>query len=117
MLEEAKKYNVKFGSLWAINCDGVFNLVGEGLNKQPFRFREDENGRILLNCTLLDENGDKVVVLHKSNPIYSLPNKDEYDISWSDDGKWIKVTNKNTKDVWLDFKKIAGPKQRRKRKI
>jgi len=104
-MEEAKDYNVKFGPFLAENCKGVFNLVGRGFSKQPFRFREAENGKILMNCLLFDEEGNTAVKLHNSNPIYSLKTKEEYEIT-NEKGHII-IANKTTDEIWLDFKKIG----------
>ncbi|MBZ2167025.1 hypothetical protein [Methanobacterium spitsbergense] len=102
---EAKNFNVDLGSNKAINCNGVINLVGKGLNKQPLRFREGDDGKILLNCTLRNKKGDPIVVLNNSNSIQNLPTKDEYDTKI--ENKRIVVTNKTTKEILLDFKEIS----------
>lgn len=99
---EAKNYEVQIGTFKIINCEGTINLVGKGLNKQPFRFREGEDGKILLNCTIWDQKRDKVVVLHNSIVQHS---QEGYDTQIED--KRIVVTNKATEDIWLDFEEIS----------
>jgi len=101
---EAKNYTVVVGSNLVMNCNGVINLVGSGLCKQPFRFREGSYGEIFLNCTILDEEGNKVLVL-----VNNIPKKvmDGYEIEIEENR--ILLRNKATGEVWLNFSKL-GPR-------
>ena len=98
---KTKNYELIFGSNLIHNCPGVINFAGKGINKQPIVFREGEDGKILLNCHVKDKQGNTVVKLHNSNPVHV---NEEYDINIED--KQILVTNKSSKDIWLDFSEI-----------
>jgi hypothetical protein len=58
---EAENYEVIFGSNQILECGKVIELKGKGVNKQFIRFREGEDGKILFNCTVTDQNGRTIV--------------------------------------------------------
>lgn len=101
MKTKARNYTLIFGSNTIQNCDGIIDLVGKGVNKQPIVFKEGGYGKILLNCTIKDYDGNTVVKIHSSEPLYV---NDNYDSKI--ENKRILVTEKSTGDIWLDFTEI-----------
>jgi len=95
---EAKNYEVIFGSNLISKCGKVIKLAGKGINKQIIRFREGEDGKILFDCTINDQEGNTVAKIANSLNQYVTQG---YETQITDDG--IKVIEKNTGDIWLEF--------------
>ena len=100
---EAGNYEVVFGSNLISECGRVIEIIGKGINKQIIRFREGEDGKILFNCTVKDQEGETVAKI--ANSIIQHVMK-EYIAEITDDG--IKIINVSTGDIWLEFSCI-GP--------
>ncbi len=102
---EAEKYEVIFGSNFISECPRVIKLIGKGINKQIMRFREGEDGKILFDCTVKDKKGNTVTRIANSLTQYVMKG---YKTQITDDG--IKVINKNTGDIWLEFAFVSPRK-------
>jgi hypothetical protein len=85
---EATNYEVIFGSNRILQCRGVCELVGKGINKQIIRFRDCEDGKILFECKVADPKARTVVKV--ANSIVQHVSKG-YKADVSD--KRIKITN------------------------
>ena len=102
---EAENYEVVFGSNLISECGRVIEIVGKGMNKQIIRFREGEDGKILFNCTVKDQEGETVAKV--ANSIIQHVMKG-YQAEITDDG--IKIINKSTGDIWLEFSYMSPRK-------
>lgn len=95
---EAENYEVIFGSNRILECKRVVEIVGKGINKQIIRFREGEDGRILFNCNVNDQEGRTVAKVANSIIQHVM---EGYEANITNEG--IKVINKITGDIWLEF--------------
>ena len=95
---EAENYEVIFGSNRILECKRVVEIVGKGVNKQIIRFREGEDGRILFNCNVNDQEGRTVAKVANSIIQHVM---EGYEANITNEG--IKVINKITGDIWLEF--------------
>lgn len=107
MKVKSKNYEVVFGSNTILNNDGNIDLL-KGINQEPFKFKEDNNGDLVLSCTLRDQNGDTVVEL--SDSVLQHMNSDEYYIDLFENFDLVRIMliNKFTGCIWLDFEEM-GP--------
>ena len=101
----AKNYELLFGSNIIRNCSLAIEFVGKGINKQVIRFVEGEDGTVLFNCRVTDEEGETVAIVANSK-VQHLAEGFRADIT----GDGIKVTGGESKDPLLDFVKI-GPRK------
>jgi len=99
---EAENYTVVFGSNIISKCGRVIEIVGKGINKQIIRFLEGEDGKILFNCTVKDQEGKTIAKV--ANSIIQHVMKG-YEAQIKDNG--IKVINEATGDIWLEFAYIS----------
>ncbi|MCE7698395.1 MAG: hypothetical protein K8E24_006010 [Methanobacterium paludis] len=95
-----KSYGVIFGSNKLDNCKGVFYAVKTDNDEEDITFREGEDGKIVLNCTMKDEEGNIVAKIENSNVNVGK----DYDLK---EGNPITVKNKSG-EVWLDFEEIGS---------
>lgn len=102
---EAENYEVIFGSNLISKCGRVIELVGKGINKQIIRFREGEDGKILFDCTVKDQEGNTVARIANSLTQYVM---ERYEAQITDE--WIKIINKTTGDIWLEFDYVSPRK-------
>jgi ligand-binding sensor domain-containing protein len=102
---EAENYEVVFGSNQVLKCGKVIELTGKGINKQIIRFREGEDGKIVFNCTIADQDGQTVAKIANCLVQHIKPG---YRVDTSDKG--IKVLNESTGEVWLEFVHIGSRK-------
>jgi len=105
MKYEAENYEVVFGSNLIQECGKVVELVGKGINKQIIRFRDGEDGKVLFNCSVNDENGKTIAKIANSK-VQHLRQGFKASIS----ANTIKVWNEATGEVWLEFEEI-GPRK------
>ena len=94
-----ESYEVIFGSNKLNNCNGVFYAVKTDIDEENITFSESKDGKIVLNCTMKDEEGNIVAKIENSNVNVGK----DYDLK---EGNPITVTNKNG-EVWLDFEKVG----------
>ena len=95
---EAENYEVIFGSNRILECKRVVEIAGKGINKQIIRFREGKDGTILFNCTVYDQEGRTVAKVANSIIQHVM---EGYEANITKEG--IKVINKITEDIWLEF--------------
>ena len=95
-----ESYEVIFGSNKLNNCKGVFYAVKTDIDEENITFSEGKDGKIVLNCTMKDEEGNIVAKIENSNVNVGK----DYDLK---EGNPITVTNKNG-EVWLDFEKLGS---------
>jgi hypothetical protein len=105
MKYEAENYEVIFGSNLIQECGKVVELVGKGINQQIIRFRVGEDGKVLFNCSVKDENG-KTAVKVANSKIQHVQKGFNVDIS----SAGIKVWDESTGEVWLEFVEL-GPRK------
>jgi hypothetical protein len=105
MKADTANYELLFGSNRILKCPRAVELKGKGVNKQIIRFREGEDGVVLMDCTVTDQEGTMVVKVANSR-VQHLAEGYQADIT----GDGIKVITKDSKEVWLAFVKI-GPRQ------
>jgi len=99
---EAENYEVVFGSNLILECRRAVEIVGKGINKQIIRFREGEDGKILFNCTVKDQEGNTVARVANSIIQHVMQG---YETQITDDG--IRVIDETTGDIWLEFAYIS----------
>jgi len=104
MKTETENYELLFGSNKILKCSRVVELAGKGINKQIIRFREGEDGKVLMDCTVTDQAGTTVAKVANSRIQHVAQG---YRADVTRDG--IKVGNEGTKEVWLEFLRI-GPR-------
>ena len=102
---EAENYEVVFGSNLISECGRVIEIIGKGINKQIIRFREGEDGKILFNCVVKDQEGKTVAKVANSIVQHVMKG---YEAQITNDG--IKVINESTRDIWLEFAYISSRK-------
>lgn len=102
---EAENYEVVFGSNLISECGRVIEIVSKGINKQIIRFREGENGKIMFNCTVKNQEGKTVAKVANSIIQHAMKG---YEAQITDDG--IKVIDESTGDIWLEFVYISPRK-------
>jgi len=102
---EAENCEVMFGSNRILECKRVVEIVGKGINKQIIRFREGEDGTILFNCTVNDQEGRTVAKIANSIVQHVM---EGYEANITNEG--IKVINKATGDIWLEFVYLSSRK-------
>lgn len=102
---ESKNYEIIFGSNLISKCGKVIELAGKGINKQIIRFREGEDGKILFDCIIKNKEGNTVARIANSLTQYIM---EGYEAQIIEDG--IKIINKKTGDIWLEFAYI-GPRK------
>jgi len=100
-------YELVFGSNLILKCGKAVELIGKGINEQIIRFREGEDGRILFNCTIKDENKITVAEIADSRAQHL---REGYKADISKDT--IKIVKESTGDVWLEFARIGWRKFR-----
>jgi ethanolamine utilization protein EutA (predicted chaperonin) len=104
MKTETENYELLFGSNRILKCGKVVELVGKGINKQIIRFREGEDGKVLMDCTVTNQSGSTVARVVNSRVQYVAQGYRANVI-----GEGIKVINVGTKEIWLEFVR-TGPR-------
>lgn len=100
-----ENYQVIFGSNTVLNSTGYIDLL-KGTTDEPFKFSRDKYGNLILNCTIRDKKGKIVVelvdsIINHIDDDYEVDDFEEYH---------VKIINKSTKDVWLEFQEISANK-------
>jgi len=104
MKTETKNYELLFGSNRILKCHRAVELVGKGINKQIIRFREGEDGKVLMDCTVTDHAGTTVAKVANSR-VQHVAQGYRADVT----GEGIRVINEGTREVWLEFLR-TGPR-------
>ncbi len=98
-------YEVVFGSNAILNCDGIISFKDKGKNQELIKFKEGKDGKILVKCTLIDDQGEIVAELHDGELVKI---KERYLKQTA--GSDIRIINEFTGDVWLEVSSL-GPQK------
>jgi hypothetical protein len=98
-------HEIVFGSNTILNCDGIISFKDKGKNQELITFKEDKEGKILVNCTLKDIYGETVVELRNGEVVKI---KERYLKQAADSD--IRIINEFTGDIWLEVSSL-GPRK------
>jgi hypothetical protein len=104
MKTETENYELLFGSNRILKCGRAVELVAKGIKKQIIRFREGEDGKVLMDCTVRDQSGGIVAIVANSRVQHVAQG---YRADMTREG--IRVISEGTKEVWLEFLR-TGPR-------
>jgi hypothetical protein len=105
MKKTIPNYELVFGSNTILQCDGIIGFEGKAKDKDLITFKEDENGNILVNCTLKDDYGETVAELRNGELVQI---KDGYLKQTA--GSDMRIINEFTGDIWLEVSSL-GPQK------
>jgi len=98
MKTETENYELLFGSNRILKCGKAVELVGKGINKQIIRFREGEDGKVLMGCTVRDQSGSIVAIVANSR-VQHVAQGYRADVT----REGIRVISEGMREVWLEF--------------
>lgn len=101
----AEKYELLLGGNVIKDCGTTVEFRGEGIRRELVRLRTGEDGKLLVNCKVKDENDNTIASIHNSRIMHVAS---EYS-SRVTDTSWL-VKHKKTDEVYFEMEYLAPGK-------